>query len=180
VVEIHHGLLARTRTENILMIGQFLLGGAVNAIALALVAFLISRLAGEIYGRALLAIVLFIAGGVYLGFAIAGGASGPWVLAELVQAIALGVLGLLGLRGSPYWLVAGWALHPLWDVVLHYFGAGHEFAPDSWVIACVSFDLIIATYIAAVHASGLATGRRQRPSRTAGDTGPIRRTTSAA
>jgi hypothetical protein len=133
------------------MIGQFLFGGALNAMLLALIAFLLSRLGGEIYGRALVAIVLFIAGGVYLGFAVGGGASGPWVLAELLQGIALGFLGLLGLRGSPYWLAAGWALHPLWDVVLHHFGAGHEFAPEPWVIACVSFDLVIAAYIVLMH-----------------------------
>jgi MFS family permease len=144
------------------MTGQFLIGGALNAVALALVALLISRLAGEIYGRALLAIVLFIAGGVYLGFAVGGGASGWWALAELVQGLILGVLGLLGLRGSPYWLAAGWALHPLWDVVLHHLGPGHEFAPEPWVIACVSFDLIIAAYLVVTHRFGLTRGMSQQ------------------
>ncbi len=143
------------------MTGQFLIGGALNAIALAIIALLVSRLAGEIYGRALLAIVLFIAGGVYLGFAVGGGASGLWALAELVQALILGILGLLGLRGSPYWLAAGWALHPLWDVVLHHLGPGHEFAPEPWVIACVSFDLIIAAYLIVAHRFGPARGKSQ-------------------
>ncbi|PVZ14624.1 DUF6010 family protein [Actinomycetospora cinnamomea] len=143
------------------MIGQFLVGGAVNALLLIVAAFLVSRFAGEIHGRALLAIVLFIAGGVYLGFAVGAGASGGWALAELVQAIALGVLGLLGLRGSPYWLAAGWAVHPLWDVLLHHIGAGHEFAPRSWVIACVSFDLLVAAYVVLAARTGIA---RRRPS----------------
>lgn len=143
------------------MTTQFLIGGAVNALALALIAFLVSRFAGEIYGRALLAIVLFVAGGTYLGFAVGGGATGPWVLAEFGQAVALGVLGLLGLRGSPYWLAAGWALHPLWDVVLHHAGAGREFAPESWVIACVSFDLLVAGYVVVAHRGRTAARRRQ-------------------
>jgi hypothetical protein len=136
------------------MLTTYLLGGLINAAVLVLVAYLLIRFAGDIYGRALLAIILFIAGGVYVGFAVAAGASGAWFLAEMAQAIALGVLGLLGLRGSPYWLAAGWALHPLWDFFLHYLGSGHEFAPESWAIACVSFDLLVAAYIAAVAVSG--------------------------
>jgi hypothetical protein len=146
------------------MIEQFLLGGAINALALVIVAYLLSRSVGEIYGRALLAIVLVIAGGAYVGFAVAGNASGLWFLAELVQAVALGAFALLGLRGSPYWLAAGWAIHPLWDVVLHYLGAGHTFAPEAWAISCVSFDLLVAAYIALAHRLGL-TGRSRNQAR---------------
>jgi hypothetical protein len=136
------------------MLTTYLLGGIVNAAALVIVAFLLSRFAGEIYGRALLAIILFIAGGVYVGFAVAAGASGLWFLAEMLQATALGALGLLGLHRSPYWLAAGWALHPLWDFFLHYVGPGHEFAPESWAIACISFDLLVAAYLAITAALG--------------------------
>ena len=146
------------------MIEQFLLGGAINALALVILAYLLSRYVGEIYGRALLAIVLVIAGGAYVGFAVAGNASGLWFLAELVQAVALGAFALLGLRGSPYWLAAGWAIHPLWDVVLHYIGAGHAFAPEAWAISCVSFDLLVAAYIALAHRLGLTgRSRNQQP-----------------
>jgi len=138
------------------MLTTYLLGGFINATALVIVAFLLSRFAGEIYGRALLAIFLVIAGGAYVGFAVAAGASGLWFLAEILQAVALGVLGLLGLRRSPYWLAAGWALHPLWDFFVHYLGSGHEFAPESWAIACVSFDLLVAAYVAVVAFLGRA------------------------
>ena len=144
------------------MIGQFLIGGAINALALVILAYLLSRYVGEIYGRALLAIVLVIAGGAYVGFAVAGNASGLWFLAELVQAVALGAFALLGLRGSPYWLAAGWAIHPLWDVVLHYVGGGHEFAPEAWAISCVSFDLLVAAYIALAHRLGLTERSRNQ------------------
>jgi hypothetical protein len=137
------------------MIGQFLLGGAINAAVLALIAFLLSRLAGDIYGRSLLAIFLFIAGGAYVGFAVAGNAGGLWFLAEIVQAVILGAIGLAGLRGSPYWLAAGWAVHPFWDLLLHYLGAGHEFAPEPWAIACISFDLLLAGYIVVAYRTGL-------------------------
>jgi len=67
-------------------------------------------------------------------------------------------MALLGLRGSPYWLAAGWALHPLWDVGLHYIGPGHSFAPMTYAIACISFDLVVAAYIAIAY--GLIGARR--------------------
>jgi hypothetical protein len=44
------------------MITYFLVRGAVNAIILVVIAFLLSRFIGDIYGRSLLAILLFIAG----------------------------------------------------------------------------------------------------------------------
>jgi hypothetical protein len=138
------------------MIEQFLLGGAVNALLVTVVAFLLSRFVGEIYGRALPAILLIVAGGTYVGFAVAGTPDGVWPLAEIAQALVLGILALLGLRGSPYWLVGAWAVHPLWDVLLHYFGAGREFAPAAWAISCVSFDLIIAGYLVVAHRFSLA------------------------
>lgn len=152
------------------MTGQFLVGGAVNAAALCLVAFLLSRFAGEVYGRALLAIFLFIAGGAYVGFAVAGGASGAWVLLEFLQAIALGALGLLGMRGSTAWLALGWAVHPLWDAILHSLGAGREFAPQPWAISCITFDLVVAAYLALAYGRGWVAGR------TPGATGEVSHT----
>lgn len=67
-------------------------------------------------------------------------------------------MALLSLRGSPYWLAAGWALHPVWGVMLHYFGPGRPFAPWTYAIACVSFDLLVAAYIALAY--GLIGDRR--------------------
>ena len=72
-----------------------------------------------------------------------------------------GGIGLLGLRGSLWWIVAAWALHPLWDVGLHYLGPGRSFAPETYTIACLSFDLLVAAYITI--ALGLSGGRRPAP-----------------
>jgi len=143
------------------MIPYFLLGGTVNAIILVVIAFLLSRFTRDIIGRSLLVIFLFIAAGAYVGFAVGAGVSGIWVLAQLVHVIVFGTMGLLGLRGSPYWIAAGWALHPLWDFPLHYIGPGHSFAPESWAIACVSFDLVVAAYIVIAYGLGLVGERRQ-------------------
>ena len=142
---------------------------------MVIIAYLVSRFFGEIHGRALLAIMLVIAGGAYVGFAVAGNAGGLWLLAELAQALVLGVLALLGLRGSPLWLAGGWLIHPVWDVVVHYLGAGHAFAPEAWTIACASFDPLVAAYIAMAHRLGPADrswagtpGWRARSARPAG------------
>jgi hypothetical protein len=122
--------------------------GTVGALVLVVIAFLLSRFTMDIIGRSLLVIFLFAAAGAYFGFAIGAGAGPIWTLIELVQVVIFGTMALLGLRGSPYWIAAGWALHPLWDVGLHYIGPGRSFAPMTYAIACISFDLVVAAYIA--------------------------------
>src|SRR5918994_4119169 len=87
------------------MIFYFLVGGTINAIVISVIAFLLSRFVGDIYGRSWLVIFLFIAVGVYVGFVVGAGASVPWFYAEVVHAVVLGAMGLLGLRGSPIGLL---------------------------------------------------------------------------
>jgi len=145
------------------LIVPVLINGAVFAtVAVIVPAFLLSRFTRDIVGRSVLVIFLFIAAGAYFGFATSGrevvGTNQIWMLVELAQVVVFGTMALLGLRGSPYWLAAGWALHPFWDVVLHYVGPGHPFTPWTYAIACVSFDWLIAIYI--VIAYGLVGGRR--------------------
>jgi hypothetical protein len=139
-------------------------GATFAAVAVVVPAFLLSRFTRDIVGRSLLAIFLFIAAGAYFGFATLGrevvDTQPIWMLVELAQVIVFGTLALLGLRGSPYWLAAGWALHPLWDVVLHYIGPGHSFTPWTYAIACVSFDWLVAIYIVIAYGLGLVGNRR--------------------
>jgi hypothetical protein len=137
-----------------------LVEGVILAVPLILIAFLLSRFIRDIIGRSLLVVFLFAAAGAYFGFALLAAPGPIWVLAELVQVIIFGVIALLGLRGSPWWLAAGWALHPLWDVVLHYVGPGHSFAPITYTIPCLSFDLLVAAYTAIAY--GLVGDRRLR------------------
>ena len=121
--------------------------GAVGGAVTAAVAFLLSRFAKDIAGRAFLVILLFTAAGAYFGFAVVGQAGLLWLLIELSHIIGFGVMGLLGLRGSPYWIAAGWALHPVWDIALHYIGPGKAFAPQPYAIACASFDWVVAAFV---------------------------------
>ena len=78
-----------------------LVEGAILAVPLILIAFLLSRFIRDIIGRSLLVIFLFAAAGAYFGFALLAAPGPIWVLAELVQVIIFGVIALLGLRGSP-------------------------------------------------------------------------------
>ncbi len=85
-----------------------LVEGAILSVPLILIAFLLSRFIRDIVGRSLLALFLFAAAGAYFGFALLAAPGLIWVLAELVQVIVFGTMGLLGLRGSPWWLAVGW------------------------------------------------------------------------
>ncbi len=134
------------------LIVPVLINGAVfAAIAVIVPAFLLSRFTRDIFGRSVLVIFLFVADGAYFGFATLGrdvvDTHPIWTLIELTQVVVFGALALLGLRGSPYWLAAGWALHPIWDIVLHYLGPGNAFTPWTYAIACLSFDWLVAIYI---------------------------------
>ena len=124
-----------------------LIEGAIGGTILSLIAFLLSRFVSDIAGRAFLATVLFAAAGAYFGFAFDPNVSPIWLLLELLQVVAYGTLGLYGWRGSPYWLALGYALHPVWDVGVHYLGPGSSFAPLSYTIFCLSFDWVAAAYI---------------------------------
>jgi hypothetical protein len=153
------------------LIVPVLINGAVFAtVAVIVPAFLLSRFTRDIIGRSVLVIFLFVAAGAYFGFATLGrevvDTHPIWTLVELAQVIVFGTLGLLGLRGSPYWIAAGWALHPFWDVVLHYVGPGSSFTPWTYAIACISFDWLVAAYIVIFYGFGLVgerTPRERRP-----------------
>jgi hypothetical protein len=142
------------------LIVPVLVNGAVfAAIAVIVPAFLLSRFTRDIFGRSVLVIFLFVAAGAYFGFATLGrdvvDTHPIWTLIELAQVVGFGALALLGLRGSPYWLAAGWALHPIWDIVLHYIGPGASFTPWTYAIACLSFDWLVAIYIVIFYGFGL-------------------------
>ncbi len=63
---------------------------------------------------------------------------------EYFALVAIVVLSLLGVFKSPWFLVAAWALHPLWDVLVprHL----HDSLTDL-PIGCLIYDLVIALYL---------------------------------
>lgn len=126
---------------------RWLIIGAAGGAVLSLIAFLLSRFVNDVVGRTVLATVLFTAAGAYFGFAVMAPVSPIWWLIELLQCIAFGTLGLFGWRGPAKWLLLGWALHPVWDLVMHYIGPGRDIGPGFYSIACLTFDWTVAAYI---------------------------------
>lgn len=90
---------------------------------------------------------LVVAALVYVGFALAAGAGGGALLAELVGVALFAAVAWLGVRRAPLWLAAGWAAHVGWDLLLHPL-TGPAYAPGWYVRACVGFDLAVAAWIA--------------------------------
>lgn len=119
----------------------WLLAGAL--LAIGFISYVAKRPGGS---DRILAIGLFVAGFVYVAFAIGSG-SAHWILIESLGAGVCGVVGWLGVRVSTLWLAAGWALHPAWDVGLHVIGPAADVAPHWYAILCISFDLLVAAYV---------------------------------
>jgi hypothetical protein len=84
----------------------------------------------------------------YVIFAAVAHAGAAWITLELFGVAIYGSIGFLGLRGSLWWLVAGWALHPVWDMALHYYGPGDAFAPSWYAIGCLGWDPVVAATVA--------------------------------
>jgi hypothetical protein len=145
------------------LIVGLLINGVAYAAIFIIVALVIYRFVGEFAPRSFLVLFLFIAAGLYIVFALTAGEGILWIVGEVVGVAIFGVMALLGLGRSLWWIVAGWALHPLWDVGLHYVAPGRSFAPESYTIACLSFDLLVAAYIAISYGVGeLLKSRRRR------------------
>jgi hypothetical protein len=122
---------------------DFLIAGAFIGSILTFVAIAIPR-----YTRHILAATLIGAALVYIHFAVIAHASAPWLAAELTGVAIYGALAIRGVRRSAWWLVAGGALHPVWDVALHFAGPGHAFAPNWYTVSCLGWDVATAAIIA--------------------------------
>ena len=117
--------------------------GAVNGAVVAGLAHLFRR-----YMPWVLSSVLVMAAALYVMFAVMARMPWTWLAVESAGVVLFGAFAVLGLRRSWWWLAAGWALHPVWDIALHYFGPGDAFAPDWYTVPCFSYDLAVAAYLA--------------------------------
>lgn len=119
-----------------------LIGGAVNGTVLALLALAAPRLT-----RQILFTVLVFAAAMYVVFWIPV-ASPEWLAVEIAGIAIYGAIGYRGLKGSMWWLVAGWLAHPVWDIAIHYFGPGRAFAPVDYTVPCLTYDVMVAAILA--------------------------------
>lgn len=128
---------------------SFLIPAAVGALLGAAFACL-ARWSGR-YPRAgarrLLAYALIATAALYVGLAFASENVKAWFGIEMTGLAIFGSLALFGLFGSPWWLAAGFALHPFWHLEFHYVGTGSGFTPDWLALGLSGFDLAAAAYV---------------------------------
>lgn len=99
--------------------------------------------------RKVLAYGLIATAALYVGFALRSPDNlTAWVGIEMTGVAIYGSFAMLSLVGSPWWLAAGWLVHPFWDIQFHYIGTGSAFTPDWYALACAGFDVLVAAYIA--------------------------------
>lgn len=87
---------------------------------------------------------LIIAALIYLGFLINKQAWGS-LPTEGIGILFYSTLAIIGYRHSPYFLIIGWILHMLWDLLLHY--PDSAIAPNWYPGICFGFDMAIAAYL---------------------------------
>lgn len=117
--------------------------GALLSIGLLFVALKVSpRTAIRLLGFSLVAAAL-----IYFGFAVFGLIDGTaafsWIVVEIGGLVFYGSFAYLGIRSSPWYLAAGWALHIIWDTVVH---TGAEFVPAFYPGICIGFDAAVAAF----------------------------------
>lgn len=126
-------------------------------VVLAVLFFRLAVRSGRRLERALLALALLIAAGVYPVLAATAGAS-DWLVPEVAAAGGFALLAVLGWLRSPLWLSGGWALHAAWDSPFHLVTTASAFAPEGYVLLCVGFDAVLAGAIYLRYGKG---GRRR-------------------
>ena len=99
------------------------------------------------------AVVLGVAAGVYPGIAMTNPEEGHPAL-EWIMALGFVAVGMVGLWVSPVFLALAWVLHGFWGL-LHHFTALGDGVPGAYPGFCLSYDLVIAGFVAYMWAVGV-------------------------
>ncbi len=125
------------RVQNLL----FIFFGALFAVAFVLFA---ERAGSYRKEKRVYALGLIAAAVIYVGFGLFSGSLG-WQLTELAGLLVYSLFAFAGVRRSGWFLCGGWALHMVWDVLMH--GASTDFVPHWYRMACFGFDVLVAARI---------------------------------
>ena len=120
--------------------------GVAKGVILALVTSAVLMVIPEGLVLPLVAIFMGVASGVYVGFAL----KDPEAKEAPIQwagAIVFAVAAAVGLWASPWWLVAGWAAHAVWDS-LHHFRTLKTQTSLGYPGLCAAYDLALAAFLA--------------------------------
>jgi hypothetical protein len=110
------------------------------------------------------AYALIVVSFLYVGFAFSSDNAKSWAPIEMTGVALFGSAAGLALVSSPWFVVAGLALHPLWAIVFHYIGAGSAFTPGPVALATAGLDGALALYAAYVILQKKASSAPQSPS----------------
>ena len=95
---------------------------------------------------------LVVAAAIYVGFAVAAGASNRWLAIEGAGVLIYGAAAYIGVRRWQAALAFGWAAHIAWDLLLHVNGPGSTFTPYWYPWLCVGFDIGLAIAVLGIRA----------------------------
>ena len=116
--------------------------GIVAAIAVGLFATVI----GFDKERSFYPVVLIVIAALYLLFAVMAGSTHS-LIAEALAALVFITLAGLGFRKSPWFVVAGLALHGVFDF-FHHAVIANPGVPVWWPGWCLAYDVVAAAYLA--------------------------------
>ena len=129
-------MLSTTEIAIFLTLGVLFTGG------LAVLAYWAKQRPALLAAYALIAVSF-----LFVGFAIRADNAATWIGFEMTGVAIFGTLAGLAIVGSSWFVVAGLALHPVWALYIHYFGAGGLFAPAPFVWATAGFDVTAALFV---------------------------------
>ncbi len=93
----------------------------------------------------LLVVILTIIASIYLGFALSDGRRRE-IIIEISAMIFFLALAVMGMWISPYFLIAGYLLHGLWDII-HNPGIIQTEVVEWYKVLCMVYDWIMAVFI---------------------------------
>ena len=120
---------------------------AIGILAAAAVG-LFATLVGFDKERSFYPVVLIVIAGLYLLFAVQAGSTGALV-AETIPALLFVATAVLGYRKTPWLVVAGLALHGVFDF-FHHGVIVIPGVPVWWPGWCLAYDVVAAAYLAAL------------------------------
>ena len=98
--------------------------------------------------RSFYPVVLIVIATLYLLFAAMAGSTGSLV-AEAIPALVFVAMAALGFRKTPWFVVAGLALHGVFDF-FHHGLIANSGVPVWWPGWCLAYDVVAAAYLAAL------------------------------
>ncbi len=120
---------------------------AIGILAAAAVG-LFATLVGFDKERSFYPVVLIVIAGLYLLFAVQAGSTGALV-AETIPALLFVATAVFGYRKTPWLVVAGLALHGVFDF-FHHGLIANPGVPVWWPGWCLAYDVVAAAYLAAL------------------------------